>query len=52
MRLQPPALAGRVVFRNQARLTVNQSADRLLTDRFDNVVLQLVGESPHAGGRP
>jgi hypothetical protein len=42
MRLQPPALVGRVIFRNRARLTLNQPAARLLNDRFRQVVLQLV----------
>lgn len=42
MRLQPPALAGRVIFKNRARLTLNQQAARLLDDRFRRVVLELV----------
>ena len=42
MRLQPPALAGAVSFRNHARLTLNQRALRLLDGRFRQAVLDLV----------
>jgi len=43
MRLQQrPALAGDVVFKNRARLTLNQSPMKLLDDSFRAVVLQLV----------
>jgi len=42
MRLQPPALAGDVTFRNRARLTLNQTAIRLLDGRFTQAVLDLV----------
>jgi hypothetical protein len=41
MRLQPPALVGRVTFRNRARLTLNQQAMRLLNERFREVTRQL-----------
>ena len=42
MRLQPPALAGRVAFQNRARLTLNQPPIRLLNERFRQVILRLV----------
>ena len=42
MRLQAPVLSGRVSFKNRARLTMNQHADRLLDGRFRDVVLGLV----------
>ena len=42
MRLQAPFRSERVVFKNQARLTLNQRADRLLNGRFRSVVLGLV----------
>jgi hypothetical protein len=42
MQLEPPALLAHVVFRNRARLTLNQPASRLLDESFRNVVLQLV----------
>ena len=42
MRLQPPALVGDVVFKNRARLTLNQSPMKLLDGSFRDVVLQLV----------
>jgi hypothetical protein len=42
MRLTPPALAAHAVFRNRARLTLNQSAARLLDDKFRKVVLEMV----------
>ena len=42
MRLEPPALAGRVTFRNRARLTVNQQAMRLLDDQFRELTIRLV----------
>jgi hypothetical protein len=45
MRLQPPGLAGRAEFTNRARLTLNQPADRLLDDRFREVVLRLVSSA-------
>jgi hypothetical protein len=46
MRLDSPAQVGRVVFKNRARLTLNQPADRLLNGRFRKVVLHLVSGSP------
>jgi hypothetical protein len=42
MRLQAPFRSERVVFKNRARLTLNQRADRLLNGRFRSVVLGLV----------
>ena len=42
MRLQRPALAGRVTFQNRARLTLNQPVSRLLNARFREVPFQLV----------
>jgi hypothetical protein len=42
MRLQPPAVMGRLRFKNRARLTLNQSATRLLNESFRKAVLQLV----------
>jgi hypothetical protein len=42
MRLEPPALAGRVTFSNRARLTLNQQAMRLLDDRFREEILRLL----------
>ncbi|HVH28359.1 MAG TPA: hypothetical protein VM818_16455 [Vicinamibacterales bacterium] len=42
MRLRPPGLAAHAVFRNRARLTLNQSAARLLDDNFRIVVLKMV----------
>jgi hypothetical protein len=41
-RLQAPFRSERVVFKNRARFTVNQRADRLLNGRFRDVVLGLV----------
>ena len=43
MRLDPPALVGRVTFSNHARLTTNQRATHLLDEEFRQVVLRLVG---------
>lgn len=42
MRLQPPALVGRVTFVNHARVTLNQSPDRLLDAHFRTAVLRLL----------
>ena len=42
MRLEPPALAGRVRFRNRERLTVNQLAMRRLDDQFRELTIRLV----------
>jgi hypothetical protein len=42
IRLQTPFPSSRVVFKNRARFTVNQRADRLLNGRFRDVVLGLV----------
>ncbi len=42
MRLDAPALAGRVTFRNRSRVTLNQPADRLLDEAFRDVVRQIV----------
>lgn len=44
MRLQPPLLVGRMTFRNRARLTLNQPADRLLDDRFRQAVRRLLAD--------
>jgi hypothetical protein len=42
MRLHSPAVSGRASFKNHARLTLNQPAERLLDGRFHDVVLHLV----------
>jgi hypothetical protein len=42
MRLEPPGVAGIVTFTNHARVTVNQPAERLLDERFQNAVLALL----------
>jgi hypothetical protein len=42
VRLEPVALVGSVTFENHARLTLNQSPERLLNDEFRKTVLQLV----------
>jgi hypothetical protein len=42
MRLRPPAQAAHAIFRNRARLTLNQSPARLLGDKFRAVVLEMV----------
>jgi hypothetical protein len=42
MRLDPPALAGRVTFSNRASLTLNQEAARLMNERFRQAVLRLL----------
>jgi hypothetical protein len=42
MQLRPPALVGEVVFRNRARLTLNQSPMRLLDNHFRRALLHLV----------
>lgn len=45
MRLQAPFQSERVVFKNRARFTLNQRADRLLNGRFRDVVLGLVSRN-------
>jgi hypothetical protein len=42
MRLEAPFHSERLVFKNRARLTLNQRADRLLNGRFRDVVLGLL----------
>jgi len=42
MQLEPPAVAGRVTFHNQARLTLNQSAIGLLDGEFQRATLKLI----------
>lgn len=42
MQLEPPALAGRVTFHNQARLTLNQHALGLLDAEFQRATLKLI----------
>jgi len=42
MRLEAPLHSERLVFKNRARVTLNQRADRLLNGRFRDVVLGLV----------
>ena len=42
MQLEPPAVAGRVTFHNQARLTLNQAALSLLDAEFQRVILKLI----------
>jgi len=42
VRLDSPAVEGQVTFKNHARVTVNQSADRLLNSDFRRTVLRLV----------
>jgi len=42
MRLEAPFHSERLVFKNRARVTLNQRADRLLNGRFRDVVLGLV----------
>jgi hypothetical protein len=42
MQLEPPALAGRLTFHNQARLTLNQAALGLLDAEFQRVILKLI----------
>jgi hypothetical protein len=42
VRPRPMVTTGRVVFTNHARFTVNQSAERLLDDRFRDVVIELI----------
>ncbi len=42
MRLQSPALAGRVTFLNRSRITLNQPAARLLDDGFRTALRQLL----------
>ena len=42
VRLDPLAVEGGVTFRNQSRVTVNQSADRLLNEDFRRTVLRLL----------
>jgi hypothetical protein len=46
MQLQPPLMLRRVVFRNHARLTLNQPVDRLLNGAFRTAVLRLVTGAP------
>ena len=42
MRLEPPAVAGRMTFHNRARLTLNQPAIGLLDAEFQRATLQLI----------
>jgi len=43
VRLGPPMVDGNVTFKNHSRVTVNQSADRLLNGDFRQAVLRLLG---------
>lgn len=45
VRLDPVTVEGRVTFKNHSRVTVNQSADRLLNSDFRRTVLRLLGLS-------
>lgn len=42
MRLEPPAVAGRVTFTNRSRITLNQGAERLLNDDFRTAIRRLL----------
>ena len=46
MRLDPPALAGSVLFHNRARLTLNQDVRGLLDDNFTHAIRTLVNGAP------
>jgi hypothetical protein len=43
VRLEPPMVEGSVTFKNHSRVTVNQSADKLLNGDFRQTVLRLLG---------
>ena len=43
VRLEPPKVEGSVTFKNHSRVTVNQSADKLLNGDFRQTVLRLLG---------
>ena len=43
VRLGPPMVEGSVTFKNHSRVTVNQSADKLLKGDFRHAVLRLLG---------
>jgi hypothetical protein len=43
MRVDPPAIARQATFHNNAHVTLNQKANRLLDERFRRTVLQLIG---------
>jgi len=45
VRLDTATVEGSVTFRNHSRVTVNQSADRLLNGDFRRTVLRLLGSS-------
>jgi hypothetical protein len=47
LRLAPPSVLGSVTFHNQARLTLNRPAIRLLDGKFERLVLDLITGSRH-----
>jgi hypothetical protein len=55
MRLQSPAVMGRMTFSNRSHVNVNKSAARLLDDRFDRSLRKLldaIDDSPVSGRAP